>query len=37
MSRLEPVAWWVRDVDRVAAFYARYFDARVGERYENPR
>jgi lactoylglutathione lyase len=37
MSRLEHVALWVRDVDRVAAFYARYFDARVGERYENPR
>ena len=37
MSRLEHVALWARDVDRVAAFYARYFDARVGERYENPR
>jgi lactoylglutathione lyase len=37
MSRLEHVALWVRDVDRVAAFYARYFGARVGDRYENPR
>lgn len=37
MSRLEHVALWVRDVDGVAAFYARYFDARVGDRYENPR
>jgi lactoylglutathione lyase len=37
MTRLEHVALWVRDVDRVAAFYARYFDAHVGERYENPR
>ena len=37
MSRLEHVALWVRDVDGVAAFYARYFGARVGERYENPR
>jgi lactoylglutathione lyase len=37
MSRLEHVALWVRDVDRVAAFYASYFDARIGERYENPR
>jgi lactoylglutathione lyase len=34
---LEHVALWVRDVERVAAFYARYFDARVGDRYENPR
>lgn len=37
MSRLEHVALWVRDVDGVAAFYARYFGARVGERYENRR
>ena len=37
MSRLEHVALWVRDVDRVTAFYAYYFDARVGELYENPR
>jgi lactoylglutathione lyase len=35
--RVEHVALWVRDVDRVAAFYARYFGARIGERYENPR
>ncbi len=35
--RLEHVALWVRDLDMVAAFYARYFDARVGARYENPR
>ena len=36
MSRLEHVALWVRDVERVAEFYARYFDAQVGQRYENP-
>ncbi len=35
--RLEHVALWVRDLDRVAAFYARYFGARIGDRYENPR
>ena len=35
--RIEHVALWVRDLDAVAAFYARYFGARVGERYENPR
>jgi lactoylglutathione lyase len=36
-ARLEHVALWVRDIDRVAAFYAGYFDARIGERFENPR
>jgi lactoylglutathione lyase len=36
-ARLEHVALWARDIDRVAAFYARYFGAQVGERYENPR
>jgi lactoylglutathione lyase len=35
--RLEHVAMWVRDIERVAAFYARYFDAQVGDPYENPR
>jgi lactoylglutathione lyase len=36
-ARIEHVALWVRDVEAVAAFYARWFGARVGERYENPR
>lgn len=36
-GRIEHVALWARDIDTVAAFYARWFDARVGERYENPR
>ena len=36
-ARLEHVALWVRDIDAVAAFYARYFQARIGPRYENPR
>jgi lactoylglutathione lyase len=31
------VALWVRDLEAVAAFYARWFGARIGERYENPR
>ena len=31
------MALWARDLDAVAAFYARWFGARVGERYENPR
>jgi len=35
--RIEHVALWARDLEAVAAFYARWFGARVGERYENPR
>ena len=37
MTRIEHVGVWVRDIDTVAAFYARYFGARIGERYENSR
>jgi lactoylglutathione lyase len=36
-ARIEHVGVWVRDIDAVAAFYARHFGARIGERYENPR
>jgi len=36
-ARIEHVALWVRDIDAVAAFYARFFDARVGELYRNPK
>ena len=32
--RIEHVGVWVRDIDRVAAFYARYFGASVGELYQ---
>ena len=35
--RLEHVGLWVSDIDTVAAFYAKYFDARVGALYQNPR
>jgi lactoylglutathione lyase len=35
--RLEHVGVWVRDIDAVAQFYVRYFGARVGELYRNPR
>jgi lactoylglutathione lyase len=35
--RLEHVGVWVADIDRVAAFYAKYFGARIGELYRNPR
>jgi len=33
---IEHVALWVRDIDAVAAFYAKYFGARPGELYRNP-
>ena len=36
-ARIEHVGVWSRDLDALVAFYARYFGARVGERYENPR
>jgi lactoylglutathione lyase len=36
-ARVEHLAIWVRDIDTVAAFYARWFAAQVGERYQNPR
>ena len=35
--RIEHVGLWVRDIDTVAAFYVKYFDARVGALYQNPR
>jgi lactoylglutathione lyase len=37
MTRIEHVGLWVRDIDVVAAFYARYFGACIGDRYQNPR
>jgi lactoylglutathione lyase len=36
-ARLEHVGLWVADIDRVAAFYAKYFGARVGDLYRNER
>lgn len=35
--RIEHIGVWVADLDTVAAFYSKYFGARVGELYENPR
>jgi lactoylglutathione lyase len=35
--RIEHVAMWVHDLDAVAGFYAKYFDARIGELYRNPK
>jgi lactoylglutathione lyase len=36
MIGLEHVAMWSDDIERLATFYAQFFDAQVGERYENP-
>jgi lactoylglutathione lyase len=33
--RIEHVAVWTRDLERLRGFYERYFGARAGERYEN--
>lgn len=35
--RIDHIGVWVRDLDAVASFYTRYFDARLGDLYENPR
>lgn len=35
--RIEHIGVWVEDLATVAAFYEKYFGARVGELYENPR
>ena len=36
-ARVEHIGVWVADIDRVAAFYEKYFGARIGELYRNPR
>ena len=33
--RIEHVALWTDDLERLASFYARYFDARIGDAYRN--
>ncbi len=35
--RIEHVAIWTRDLERLRDFYVRFFAARAGERYINPR
>jgi lactoylglutathione lyase len=37
MATVEHVALWVADLERMSAFYAEYFSAEIGPRYENPR
>lgn len=34
---IEHIGLWVRDLESAAAFYAKYFGARVGALYQNPR
>lgn len=36
MPRLEHIALWTCDLEGLALFYAKYFDAHVGDRYTNP-
>jgi lactoylglutathione lyase len=37
VNRIEHVGLWVSDIDAVTAFYAKFFAARIGELYQNPR
>lgn len=34
--RIEHLALWARDLERLKTFYTRWLGARAGERYENP-
>ncbi len=36
-ARIEHVALWTRDLERLRAFYARYFGAQSNDGYHNPR
>src|ERR1700681_2496585 len=36
MIRIEHVALWTSDLDRIAEFYGTYFGATAGARYTNP-
>jgi lactoylglutathione lyase len=35
MARIQHIALWTEDIERLAAFYNKYFGAAVGERYTN--
>lgn len=35
--RVHHIAIWTRDIDRLSAFYERYFDAKKDERYANEK
>ncbi len=34
--KIDHIALWVRDLEKMRAFYQNYFDCSSGERYENP-
>ncbi len=36
MARIEHLALWTGDIDRLAEFYRGYFGAEVGDEYRNP-
>lgn len=36
MVRLDHVAIWTEDLERLASFYCKYFHAKVGDEYVNP-
>jgi lactoylglutathione lyase len=36
VARIEHIALWTEDIERLASFYAEYFGASVGPKYENP-
>jgi lactoylglutathione lyase len=36
MSRIEHVAFWTEDLERLAEFYGKYFGAIAGDKYVNP-
>lgn len=37
MKRIEHVAIWARDIERLKSFYEKYFDAEAGSKYTNER
>lgn len=36
MARIDHIALWTEDIERLASFYAEHFGATVGPKYENP-
>ena len=36
MPRIEHIALWTEDIERLASFYATYFGASIGAKYANP-
>ncbi|HEY3430308.1 MAG TPA: VOC family protein [Cyclobacteriaceae bacterium] len=35
--KIEHIAIWTRDLEKLKSFYERYFGARAGEKYSNPQ